>query len=136
MKKENKMTISNFKNHFFEALKQEFGLKEIVVDNLSFNVKPVKYNGLYGDKIEYPKAIEWTFDGKMWWKYVPRPIFKQKVNTLGFFSHHTTIVEYDPDELINVIKLSKTCKNSDELNMILHGRSKPPVFIDEFVNVY
>lgn len=131
------MAIINSKNYFFEALKQEFGLKEIEVDNSSFNVKPVKYHGVYGDKVEYPKAIEWTFDGKVWWKYVPQPSFRQvKVDTIGFFSNHTTIVEYDSDELINVIKLSKTCKNADELNMILHGSSKPPVFNDEFINVY
>lgn len=130
------MAIMSTKNYFLEAIKQELGVKEIRIDRMNPRVVPVKYHPPIGKpKIEYPSLVEWTFDGKVWWAYVLKPHFRQQVLTIGFFETHATMVDYDEHELIRVIELSKTCKDADELNYKLHGRSKPPAATDGYTHV-
>lgn len=130
------MALISTKNYFLEAIKQEFDIKEIRVDNMNHRVVPLKYHPPFGRaKVEYPPLFEWTFDGKFWWSYVPSPMFKHERVTMGFFSDYRTVVDYDESELIEVIRLSKTCQHADELNYKLHGKTKPPSTEGGYIHV-
>jgi hypothetical protein len=123
------MAINSSKNYFLEALKYEFSIKEIEIDYHCYKVIPVEYKSRYAnaDTVAYPPVARWTFDGNLWWSYVLTPGFRNEVVTLNFFSStNRTRIDYDERSLIRVIELSKTCKDADELNTILHGRPNPP----------
>lgn len=124
--------MSNYqRNYFLEAMKDYYDLKSIQVDNLALNVQPVEHEYAYGRKTKtaYPPIIYWEFHDGRRYSFAPTPKFREYESSLAFGiarMQHCE-VQYDQEELIRVIELSAEGKTSDEINMILHGRPKPPI---------
>lgn len=122
--------INYQRNYFLEALRNDFNLKSIEIDNRAFNVQPVEYEYGFRGKVKtaYPPAVYWEFHDGRSYSFAPTPKFREYESSLAFGiarMEHCD-VEYDQEELIRVIELSAEGKTSDEINLILHGRAKPP----------